>query len=154
MGKVTEIRTAAGPTPVELAARQQKIDEYGEVKRRLALAEPDEQRAKALKDTIEAWHEDDAGDLPVVERGLLYEIQLSPRRNERTVTDKKKAFAVLRKGLGLDGLIALLDIPFSTLDKNVPKSAQHAFVAEERSGYRTLTVVALHAAGGGCEEAA
>jgi hypothetical protein len=142
MATVTPIRLASAET----ALRIKTIDEYGEVKRRLALSEPDEQRAKALKDTIEGWHKGDAGDVPVVERGALYEIQLSPRRNERTVTDKKKCFNALKKTLGLDGLIALFDIGLGVLDKNVPKSAQHAFVTEERSGYRTLTVVPLHAA--------
>jgi hypothetical protein len=142
MATVTPIR----PTSAETALRIKTIDEYGEVKRRLALAEPDEQRAKVLREQIESWHKDDANDQPVVERGLVYEIQLSPRRNERTVTDKKKAFNVLKKALGLEGLIALLDVPFGIFDKNIPKSAQHAFVTEERSGYRTLTVVPLHAA--------
>ena len=134
------------PTSAETALRIKTIDEYGEVKLRLALSEPDEARAKVLKEAIESWHKDGAGDVAVTERGALYEIQLSPRRNERTVTDRKKAFNVLKKAVGLEGLIALLDVPFGILDKNIPKSAQHAFVTEERSGYRTLTVVPLHAA--------
>jgi hypothetical protein len=124
--------------------RMAKIDEYGEIKRRLQLAEPDEQRAKALKDEIEGWHKDGPGDVPITERGAAYEVQLSPRRNERTIVDKRKAFDRLKKALGMDGLIAILDIPLTAgVDKVVPKSEQKAFIAEERSGYRTLTVVAL-----------
>src|ERR1035441_2480619 len=85
-----------------------KIDLYGEVKRRLALAEPDEALAKSLKDEIESKHKDGPGDVPVVERGNLYAIQLSPRRNERTLTNKRKAWQLLKNALGLDGLIAVI----------------------------------------------
>jgi hypothetical protein len=126
--------------------RAAKVDEYGEVRRRLALCAPDEALAKALKDEIEGWHADDPGELTGIERGTQYELQFSARRMERTVFDKQKAFAKLRRALGLEGLIAILDIPFGAgIDKVVPKSEQGAFVSEERSGYRTFTVVPLFA---------
>jgi hypothetical protein len=143
--KVVSIRPAAQP-PDE-ATRKQKLDRYGEIIRILKLTAPLEDEKSVLSAEIQGWHKDDAGDVPVIDRGHLYEIQLSPRRNERTIFSKLKAWNALKKALGLHGLIALINIPMGeVLDKHIPKSAQKAFVSEERSGYRTLTVVALHPA--------
>jgi len=127
-------------------ARRAKIDQYGEVTRRLALAEPDGALEAALKEEIQGWHKDGAGDQPASERGFVYEIQLSARQNKRTIVDRRKAFNILKRRLGIDGLIAALEIPLGILDKSVSKSEQEAFVTEEHSGHRTLKVVALHAA--------
>lgn len=123
-----------------------KIDLYGEVTRRLALAEPDAALAASLKDEIQERHKDGAGDQPATERGNVYEIQLSARQKKRTIVDRRKAFNLLKRRLGIDGLIAALEIPLGILDKTVSKSEQDTFVSEERSGHRTLTVVALNAA--------
>jgi hypothetical protein len=126
------------------AVRRAKLDEYGEITRRLALCEPDEERAAVLKAEIQSWHESAPADEPIVDRGERWEIQMSPRRNERSITDKRKAFNLLKKSLGLDGVIAVIDIGLGVLDKHIPKSAQKAFVTEERSGCRTLKPVAIH----------
>jgi hypothetical protein len=120
-----------------------EVDEYGELARRLALCDPDQARLRVLSAKIQMRHEHDQGDEPVVERGQVYEVQMTPRRHERTIYNKKKAFEALRAALGLDGLIAILDIPVTAIDKVIPRSRQKAFVHEERSGYRILTVVAL-----------
>jgi hypothetical protein len=137
--KVAPLRTPAESTLV----RRAKIDLYGEVKRRLALSEPDEALAKVLKEDIESWHRNEDGDAPIVERGNLYELQLSPMRKERTLLDPRKAFNFLKRSLGLDGALAAITIPLAALDKVVPKSEQALFVAEERSGYRNINVVAI-----------
>jgi hypothetical protein len=50
--------------------------------------------------------------------------------------------------------LAVIEIPLGLIDKHVPKSIQGNFVHEERSGYRTLDVVALQPAAGGFKEAA
>jgi hypothetical protein len=139
MAKVVPIRSG---TP-EDAIRRAKLDEFGEIKRRLALSEPDEQRLETLKAEIESWFEDSPPELPIVVRGDRWEVQLSPRRNERTIVDQRKLFNILRKTLGLDGVIATFNLPLGAIDKHVPKSAQAGLVTEERSGYRTLKPVAI-----------
>jgi hypothetical protein len=141
MARVQAIRQ----TPAEIAARRAKIDEYGEIKRRLQLVAPDEARAKLLKQEIESWHKDDPAEQAIVERGSLYDVQLSPRRNERTVTGQKKAFTLLRKALGMDGLIAAIRIPLTLIDKVIPKIEQYGLVTEARTGYRAFTVVPISA---------
>ena len=143
---VTYIRPA---TPVEAALAERRvktIDRYGELDRRAQLHAPDEAEAKVLSAEIQSWHKDSAASKGPTENGEDYQIQLSPKRNERTLRDKRRAFNVLMRALGRDGLIAVIEIPMGVLDKTIPKSAQKAFMSEERSGYRTLTVVALRAA--------
>ena len=128
------------------ASKAIDVDRYGELQRRHELAKPDEEERKILSDKIQSWHREDYGGSGATENGVIYRINLSAKRNERIYTNKKMAFHLLRKALGFDALIALLDIPFGALDKTVPKSAQGPFVYQERSGWRELTVVALNPA--------
>jgi hypothetical protein len=142
--KVQTIR--AGADSAEIARRVEIVDRYGEIQRRLALLEPDRKEAKELEKQISAWHADDPADVRITERGHLYEIHLSPKRNQRVITDKKRAWSILRKLLGLDALLAALDVPLALLDKHVPKEEQEMFVVQERTGYRTFEVVARNQA--------
>ena len=124
------------------AVRQTKIDRYGELDRLAQLRAPEEAERKALKEEIERWHEGEPADLPVSEAGLQYVILMTARRKERTVTDKKKVFNLLKKRLGLDGLIAALEIGLGFVDKHVTASEQKGLIVTELSGYRTFNVVA------------
>lgn len=132
-----------GPPKSNISARAKIVDEYGEVTRRLALCAPDEQMEKLLRDKINGWFENDPREGPLTANGRKWQVQLSAKRNQRTFSDKKKAFNLLRKRLGFDGLIAVLDIPLGVLDKNASDSERACFLVEERSGSRTLSVVPL-----------
>ncbi len=139
MGQVIEI------TPAQRATRRAKIDIYGELDRKLELVEPEREQHKLLGKEIQSWYKNEDGAMPQVANGNDYRIQLSARRNERVITDKKKAVAALKRALGsLDAVIAVLDIPLGLIDKHVPESEQATFIHEEHSGYRTLEAVALH----------
>jgi hypothetical protein len=138
------IRPATAEEAARAAFRSTAVDRYGELDRRATLAEPDNAEMKILSATIQSWHKDSPADKGPIETGEQYRVQLGAKRNERTLRDKRKAFNLLKRVLGLDGLIAVIEIPFGVLDKSIPKTAQAAFVHEERSGYRTLDVVALH----------
>ena len=143
--KVQQIR----PTTPEAEMVKALIDDYGEACRRKALAQPDLDLAKDLKEKIELLAADRAADLPFTIAGHRYQLQFSARRRERTLTDKRKAFNALKKALGMDGLIAVIDIPFgAAIDKHIPESLRKTFVTEEKSGYRTVDVVALAPAAG------
>lgn len=142
MATVTPI---SPPTP-EATVRRMKVDRYGELDRLAKLHVPDKDEQELLKEEIQSWHKDAPGDMPAFECGDAYRVNMTARRNERTITDPRKAYNYLKKELGIDGLIAVLTIALSVVDKNVPKSAQHAFITEERSGYRTFSVVQLNPA--------
>lgn len=143
MRKVKEF-PGAPPTQEE---RRAKVDRYGELERQIALVDPAVTELKALKEEIEGWHAGDVSDKPVMETGNLYRIQMSPRRRERILLAKKKVWNALKAVIGLDALIALIDIPLgAAVDRYLPKSVQAGLVHEERSGYRTFAVVALQPA--------
>jgi hypothetical protein len=141
--KVCEIRTTKDLTPAEIAMRQSKVDRFGELDRQIELMQPAVDEHAVLEAEIKSWHKDSHADKPVVETGLLYQVQMGPRTNKRTLVDKKKIFEILRRMLGLDGLIAILDFPLGAIDKTIPQSLQKGLIHEERSGYRSLKVVAL-----------
>ena len=140
------IRPPSADCVLSEEAKIEKVDRLGELARRDALGEPDRNEADVLKAEIKSWYENHPADKGALACGTLYRIQLGPKRNERTLSDKKKAFHLLRKTLGFDGLIGLLDIHFGALDKTIAKSEQASFVHEERSGYRLLSIVALNPA--------
>lgn len=122
------------------------VDRLGELTRRDSLGEPDRNEADVLRAAIKSRFENDPADKGAIAYGTLYRIQLGPKRNERTLYAKKKAFHLLRKALGFDGLIGLLEIPLGALDKTIAKSDQGSFVHEERSGYRSFSIVPLNPA--------
>jgi len=97
-----------------------------------------------LKKEIQAHFADAAAEKPQVAEGDTYQVQLGSKRNERTIKDKKKVFALMKKALGFDGLLAVIDIGLGVVDKNLPESATKTLIHEERSGYRSFKLVAKH----------
>jgi hypothetical protein len=121
---------------------QETIDRYGDLDLKVQLFAPIKEEHELLKKEIELSLADKPGDLPAVVESSRYQIQLTARRKERTLIDKRKLFARLKKQLGLDGFLALVTIPLGEgVDRNIPQSEHKLFVAEERTGSRTLSVV-------------
>jgi hypothetical protein len=122
------------------------VDEMGELERKISLLDPLVSRHKVLTERADEAAKVWPADSPVIIRGGLYELQLGPRRNERTVVEKLKVYNFLRRALGIDGLVAAVDIPLAVIDKNIPESARAGLIVTERSGYRARKLVALQAA--------
>jgi hypothetical protein len=119
------------------------IDRYGDLDLQLALFAPVREEHELLKAKLEAGLAGRPGDLPSVLDGRRYQLQLTARRNERTITDKKSVFNLLKKRIGIDGFLALISIPLGEgVDRNTVKSEQAKFLKEERSGSRSIKVVA------------
>jgi hypothetical protein len=127
--------------PVAFSAAD--ADELGELQRQIDLLDPVIARYKVLTERADDAAKASPKDEPVVYRGAYWELQLGPRRNERTVTEKWKAFVYLRKLLTYEGLVAVLDIPLGLIDKNVPDSISRPWIVKEQSGYRSRKLVAL-----------
>jgi hypothetical protein len=128
------------PKPLSLPAI---IDEFGDLDREIQLFAQKVKRHKELRDLIGEAVETRKAEKPIILRGTLYELQLSPRKAERTVTDKTKLFGLLKKLLGLDALIAALTIPLGLIDKWVPDAEDAGLAASAATGIRTITVVPL-----------
>lgn len=128
------------PKPLSIAAL---VDKYGDLDRQIQLFAAKVKRHKELKDLIGEAVETRKAEKPVILRGKLYELQLSPRKEERTLTNKPKLFTLLKKLLGLDGLIAVLPIPMALVDKWIPEAEDLKLVATAATGTRIITVVPL-----------
>jgi len=128
----------ASPVPVPTPA---EIDEFGSLDREIKLRE---NRRDFLKtDVITPYLNTLDPNKPQDLRGLRYVIQATPNTNERTVVSPAKLIAALKKAIGMAALMAELKVLLATVDKYIPKSQQKAFVVEERTGSRRLTVVGL-----------
>ena len=118
------------------------IDRYGDLHLKVELFAPTLEEHELLRKKIESQCERKAADRPAVIEGLRYQIQLTARRNERTITNKRRVFALLKKTLGLDGVLALITIPLAEgVDKNIPKSLHSTILVQEQSGSRTMKVI-------------
>src|SRR5436305_493416 len=84
--------------------RQQLIDEFGELDRRIDLFAPTVKRHKALQETIRSWYVDHPADQPAIALGDVYEVQVSARTEERyfDLKTKIKIFGKLGKAKALE----------------------------------------------------
>jgi hypothetical protein len=92
-----------------------------------------------LKTELRKHCESSPADLPVRLSGATYFLDFTVRENERVITDKPKAFAALRKAMGIDKLIAALTITLKLLDKEIPASSQAKYVITARTGSRDVS---------------
>jgi hypothetical protein len=70
--------------------------------------------------------------------GHSYYIDLTQKDKKRTITSPAKAFAALRKAIGIDKLLERLTITLKLIDEFIPAADQAAFVKEEHEGSRDL----------------
>jgi hypothetical protein len=71
--------------------------------------------------------------------GSTYFLDLSAREMKREITDKSKAFAALKRILGLDELIERLTITFKLLESVVPEEKRSGYIKSERTGSRDIS---------------
>jgi hypothetical protein len=131
------------PTLADLA------DEFGEVDRQIHLMKPVVARHKQLRERILGFHSHLAGDQVAEVQGRLYVIRIGAAERQRTVTNPKRAFNVLKKIMGLDALYEALTIPLKLVDRYVPIAEHRHFLKQERTGPRDVTSVAKMAADAG-----
>ena len=132
----------ASPKPAA-DSRQKVVDAYGALDEQIQRFAPTLAEHKRLRKEIEDWFASHPADQPAVAKGKHYTVQLTIRKKERTLTNPRKAFALLQKALGsLDAVIAIITIPLTTaIDKYLPVSQHSQFLTSALTGSRTLTVV-------------
>src|ERR1035438_4554586 len=82
-----EITTKHIPTLAE------KIDRFGDLDGQVQRFAPIKEEHELLRKDIEGALAEKPGELPAVVNGSRYQIQLTARRKERTVINKRKLFA-------------------------------------------------------------
>ena len=133
--------TAVSPIVETIAAHAialRVIDRYGYLDALYLEAKHWLDERDALKKEIQELHKHDPADQPVHLEGKLYLVDLGRRENERSITSKTKAFAALKKVIGLNSLVEALTYTLKVLDLHIPKEKQAAFVKTERTGPRSI----------------
>ncbi len=99
---------------IELAQEQARrlaiVDEFGELERQIAEFKPKTERHKALKEQILSWYADLDGAATAQAEGRRYSVQIGTRQNQRTITKPWKAWALLRRAIGLDQVMELVPL--------------------------------------------
>lgn len=99
------------------------------------------ERRAALSKAIQSWYQDQPAEEPIRAEASRCYLDLSPAKNERRIASLSQAFAALKRKLGLSNLIESLTLHFKLLDVHLTEEEQAAFVVEERTGPRTISVV-------------
>ncbi len=128
------------PTKVtERAALAAAINELAKLDAEIAALKLKQKRADELKAVLRAYadHFEAAQGLLIDVPGADYVANLGPKENKRTL-DVAGVFKTLGRGLFLENC----SFPLGKFDALVPASEQAALVTEERSGARSVSILA------------
>lgn len=122
------------------------VDELGALEQKIqcdqALLAPSLKRASELRSQIQKRFETAPAELPQVLEGKEFLVELTAKEFQRKITNKKRAFALLKKYAKLDELIAVITIPLKeAVDKFIPAAEHPEFLTKERTGSRDLKVL-------------
>jgi hypothetical protein len=134
------------PSPVKCirpdADRRAVIDEYGDLNLQIEHLAPQVARHAVLKAEIVSWSKDQDGAKPCVFPADRWTVQFMPRENRRTIFDPRKAFAMLKKVIGIEATMALVDVPLGAgIDKFIPEDKHKLFLVQDRTGPRTMKCI-------------
>jgi hypothetical protein len=137
----TPIASLLQPSPANAPLSpefRKKLDRLGYLQGRYSTEKYWIDELDVLNKAVQAHFKDAPANEPIHAEGELYAVDLTQRENQQKITDKSKAFSALRKAMGITALIDALSYTVKLLDAHVPKDRQAAFVANERTGPRTL----------------
>lgn len=124
------------------AKRAAVINEFGDLDLEIQHMAPKAARHKLLKDEIVSWSKDEDGEKPCVFPADRWTVQFMPRENRRTIFDPRKAFNALKKIIGMDATMALVDVPLGAgIDKFIPEEQHKLFLTRAHTGPRSMTVI-------------
>lgn len=130
------------PKPLDKWSLEELADAYGDRDHTMQLFAATVEEHALYKAELQRRFEDHPANLPCNARGKRYTIQLGVKRQEREITDQKKAFQALRAAAGsLDGAVAMIQIPLGVLDKFVSEVRQRLFIKKDQIGYRIVKAV-------------
>lgn len=125
---------AATPAKATGPTREDKIDEYGELKRQESLWAPGAARLKALREEINSWYASAPADQSITAHGKLYILTISARENERSIVSMARVFT----HVGRAAFLRLCRFPLAACDElNIPAD----LIESARTGPRTIAAV-------------
>lgn len=145
--------TAAGPAPSGLKGFStdavkdlplgELIDLFGPLDEQVTAMKPLVKQHEAVRQEIERRFAAEAADKLFVERGKVFEIQVLPRENKRTITSPAKLFNLMKSAIGLERLKDLCSFKLSDVDAHIDRSLHKTFLNESRSGRRPIEAVRI-----------
>lgn len=118
---------------------QHKLDRCGYLLARYRENKPWIDELSTLKDQIRERYATEEGGKSFRAMGEKYYIDLTVKEEQRKVTSPAKAFAALRKAVGLEALLARITITLKLIDEFIPTDQQGKFIIKERTGSRDLS---------------
>lgn len=125
--------------PQKVPTREQIIDEYGELDRKVQQFAPTAKRHEELKSVIKGWYDKYPAEKATVAAGRRFEIQVSPREKERRFRSME---AVSKAVGGLKKFLALCSVPLGAVEEAIGSGKLAGLVIEALTGSRRLKVVA------------
>jgi hypothetical protein len=119
--------------------REQIIDEFGELDRKLKSLEPTRKRHEALKSIIKSWYEQFPSEQAAEEQGKQYLLIVSPREMEAS-PKLPEIFKLC--GRSFKRFCKLVSVTQSAVKKAFGEESIEQCFLRERTGARKLTVVA------------
>jgi hypothetical protein len=120
-----------------------KLDRFGYLDQKCRAAKPDLKERDDLRTEIQEKYKDEPALKPKRVSGNLYYVDLSICESQRKITCKSKAFAALRRALGVTRLAEALSYTLKLLDEHVPVEKQKAFVSTAATGPRDVSAVLI-----------
>lgn len=117
--------------------RRALADEYGELWEKVQAHKPTAKRYKAVADQILGWYQDSPDAEPFTESGNRFDIGVSPRAMERTISNMRKLFELLKPRK----FFSLCKMALGDVDENVPIDKHPLFLVHAQTGRRELTPV-------------
>ena len=135
-------QTSIFPTPQP--SRAQLVDEFGELDRQVTEFAPIARRHRSLQDEIRSWYSDTPRDQAATAEGHVYNVQVSPRSEERqfSLAAKVKIFAALKKQRFLE----LCSLTLKAVEMELGETYVDLNVSKDRTGSRKLIPVLKSAA--------
>jgi hypothetical protein len=138
VAQVKAFPTTSTPRTVE-----EKIDRWGDLEEWIAQHALLFEEHTSLTHELQGLSERYSPEKGLELHGKRWTAQFGARRSERTITNQKKAFALLRRFAGsLETAIGAITIPLgAAIDKFIPEELHGQFLRKELSGSRSIKAV-------------
>ena len=123
--------------------RKAVVDRIGELQEKMkfeaARLQPLIEERGKLQAEVLGWYEDYDPERSDAWEADRYLLKVTPRENEREITDRPKCYRLLR--MTIAEFLKVCTIPLKLVDKRIPEEKHGLFLVKKRTGPRDITVM-------------